>query len=114
MVWTGPVGQKYGPGFGPSWYPPSVHLDEHLTDDDVAWLNGQLELVDSPTVRFLREIKPPPPPSGLRRGELAGQAAIDIEQAKRDVAQAAADLKHAIRAGRRPSDGLLLPSERIR
>jgi hypothetical protein len=64
MVWTGPVGQAYGPGFDSSWRPPRVHLDAHLTDDDVAWLNDQLAIVDAPTVRFAREIKPPPPPSG--------------------------------------------------
>jgi hypothetical protein len=56
----------YGPGFDASWRPPRVHLDAHLTDADVAWLNGQLALVNKPTVRFAREIKPPPPPSGRR------------------------------------------------
>jgi hypothetical protein len=56
----------YGPGFDASWRPPRVHLDAHLTEDDVTWLNGQLALVAAPSVRFAREIMPPPPPSGRR------------------------------------------------
>lgn len=50
----------YGPGFDASWRPPRVHLDAHLTDDDVAWLNDQLAVVDKPTVRFVRDLIPPP------------------------------------------------------
>ncbi|NMO52018.1 hypothetical protein HH310_12525 [Actinoplanes sp. TBRC 11911] len=56
--------QMYGPGFDPSWRPPLTALDPRLTDDDVAWLNRQLELVDNPRVKYAREIPPPPPPSG--------------------------------------------------
>jgi len=56
--------QAFAAGFDASWRPPRVALNPNLTDDDVAWLNGQLELVETPTVRFAREIKPPPLPSG--------------------------------------------------
>lgn len=50
------------------WLGPLLPVDEHgrsvdvrpdLTDDDVAWLNQQLELVDLPT-RFVREQPRPP------------------------------------------------------
>jgi hypothetical protein len=57
--------QAYGPGFDASWRPPRVHLDAHLTDDDVTWLNGQMEAVDAPSVRFARELPIPPLPSGI-------------------------------------------------
>lgn len=66
MVWTGPVGLRYGPGVDSSWRPPLTYLDPNLTGDDVAWLNRQMELIDKPTVRFAREIALPPPPSGRR------------------------------------------------
>lgn len=52
--------QAFGPGFDSSWRPPRVALDQRLTDDDVVWLNRQMELVEKPTVRFAREIPPPP------------------------------------------------------
>lgn len=88
--------QAYGPGFDSSWRPPRTALDPRLTDDDVAWLNGQLELVDRPTVRFAREIPLPPPPSGRmpRRGAqvMATEMASGYDP---------------------PSTSLRLPSERI-
>lgn len=56
----------YGAGFDASWRPPRLHVDRNLTAGDVAWLNGQLELVDKPAVRFAREIALPPAPSGIR------------------------------------------------
>ena len=47
-------------------FPPIVpiRLVPELTDDDVAWLNAQLELCDEPTVHYARELWPPPLPSG--------------------------------------------------
>ena len=57
--------QKYAAGFDASWRPPLTALMPELTEADVAWLNRQLELVDAPTVRFAREIKLPPPPTGF-------------------------------------------------
>jgi hypothetical protein len=50
----------WGPGFDSSWRPPRLHVDRHLTADDVAWLNSQLELVDRPAVTFARELPCPP------------------------------------------------------
>lgn len=62
----------WGAGFAASWRPPRVALDQRLTDDDVTWLNGQLELVDKPTVRFAREIALPyGPASGYMPAEMA-------------------------------------------
>jgi hypothetical protein len=57
--------QKLAPGAS-RLLPPRLAVRPELTDDDVAWLNRQLELVDRPEVRFARTLPLPPPPSGRR------------------------------------------------
>ena len=65
--WTGPTRQgRDWNGWPVAQRPPRLAVHPELTADDVAWLNRQLELVDTPTVRFAREIAVPPPPSGMR------------------------------------------------
>jgi hypothetical protein len=60
--------QAYGPGFDPSWRPPRLHVDQYLTDSDVAWLNRQMWLSGllGPSVYANALPQPPPPPSGRR------------------------------------------------
>lgn len=57
--------QKMVPG-AERLLPPRLAVRPELTDDDVAWLNGQMAMVDNPPVRYVREI-PLPPPSGRYR-----------------------------------------------
>ena len=61
MAYTGPLIASV---------PPQLVLDPRLTAADVDWLNGQLGLVDEPSVRFTRALPPPPPPSGGYRRRL--------------------------------------------
>lgn len=42
--------------------PPRLVVHPELADDDVTWLNRQLELVDHPAVRYARALPSPPPP----------------------------------------------------
>ena len=61
MVWTGPVGQREVPG-GREMIPPPLAVRPEFTDDDVRWLNAQMQLTGKPPVRYAREMPPPPPP----------------------------------------------------
>lgn len=65
MVWLGPLGPVDEHG-KPITYPT---VCPELTDEDVAWLNGQLQLVDRPTVAYLRD---PPAGGGYWKGHRAG------------------------------------------
>lgn len=58
MVATGPLGDA-------ARLPPRLAVHPELTDDDVAWLNEQLTLVDRPAVRYARALPLPPLSSGL-------------------------------------------------
>lgn len=40
--------------------PPPLAIRPELTDGDVAWLNGQLALVDTPQVRYARMLPASP------------------------------------------------------
>ncbi len=80
MVWTGPTrlptrltpqsaidrwGQKANAA-GIAMIPPPTALRPELTDDDVVWLNGQMELTGRPSVQYARSLPTPPPSSGIR------------------------------------------------
>lgn len=51
---------------GVAMIPPPLAVRPELTDDDVDWLNTQLQLVGRPPVVYARRLPQPPPPSSGR------------------------------------------------
>lgn len=52
--------------------PPPLAVCPELTDDDVAWLNGQLALTERPPMTYAREVPVPALPSGKRPSPVTG------------------------------------------
>jgi hypothetical protein len=45
---------------------PLILVDEHLRDEDLTWVNEQLDLIGDRAIRGPRDIPLPPPTGGAR------------------------------------------------